>query len=144
MAYTSAAPVSCLKIAFETAANNAIIGRIQSPGCCIKAYYNNSTSTELSYDIGPVPLYARGCPLLVNEKGSMKFLGKTGSSESLCLIVAVCEPDYYGINVMCRGSPPPLQNVKNLLLGWIGDRKLIDAMNFQSVSQSNCPIENCP
>lgn len=145
MVYTTATPIhSCQKFAFETDASNVIIGRIHSPGCCIEIFNNNFTSTELTYNTSPVPCYANKCQLLGKEKGAMKLLGKTGSRETLCLIIALCQPSYYGINVVCRGSPPPLQNIENLLLGSLGDRELIDALNFQSVSQSNCPENDCP
>lgn len=73
----------------------------------------------------------------------MKLLTTTGSGSSLCLIVAVCQPDYYGIHVSCRGSAPFLIDIIILLYNLLGS--LTDALALQSVSQ-NCvlPTNTCP
>lgn len=99
----------------------------------------------MTYDIGPVPCYAAKCPLLSKQKGSMKLLGKIGSGKSLCLIIAECQPDYYGTTVMCRDTPPPFRCIKKLLHDLIGDSERIDEANFQSICQDNCvfPENNC-
>lgn len=146
--YTSAPAVNCHRVKYKTDSNNVITGQIESWGCCVKTDNFSFTSNKLDYDVGPIPGYTSSCPSLVTEKGSMKLLATTGSGESLCLIVAVCQPDYYGINLSCRSSTstPLLLELIILLFNLLGSLGLRLALALQPVSQTNCfyPSNNCP
>lgn len=146
MAYTSAPKTSCHRVTYVTDTNGAITARIESPGCCVQSSNYNFASTQVAYDIGPIPGYFASCPSLINETGSMKLLDTTGSGKSLCLIVAVCQSDYYGINVACKGSTPILLTIQIVLFNLLGSLGLTLGLNLQSVPQTDClfPSNNCP
>lgn len=143
MVYTSAVVTACHSVSYGFT-NNAITGRVQSPGCCVQIENVNFASTGSTYDVGPVAGYATNCPSLVNRSGSMKLLATLGSGNSLCLIVAMCQSDYYGINVVCRGTPPLLLTIQILLINLLQYIGLIEGLALQPVNQNNCPSNNCP
>lgn len=147
MAYTTASVVNCHRIKYVINACGDTTGHIESPGCCVMMKDLVFNSNQLDYTIGPVPDHHGSCPSLVDENGSMKLLATTGTGKSLCLIAAVCQGDYYGINVMCQGKPPPLMNIINILFKV--QFGLIDFHNpfaLRPVSQIGCVSESniCP
>lgn len=146
MVYTSAGVVDCHRKKYVTIDDKVAYAEIESPGCCVKSKNFLLNSDEIQYDIGPVSGYSASCPLLVSEKGSLKILATTGSEESLCIIVAVCQPDYHGINISCRARSPPLYRIRNLLFNVLGPSGLPDIYGLRRVSQRNCRIrsDNCP
>jgi len=154
--YTSAAAFDCEKDTFVTDANGVTTGYIESPDCCVEMYDFDFTLNQLNYTIGPVPGYANSCGAITTQYGAMKLLATTGSGNSLCLIVSVCQPSvgtfagYAGMSVMCRQPSAPLlidlfavlQNVVGLLQAIL----LVFNGILQPVSQTGCdfPINNCP
>lgn len=141
MAYTSATVVNCHRAKYNIDENNVITGQVETPGCCVKTDNYQFNSDELEYDVGPIMGYTNSCPTLVNDKGLMKLLATTGSGNSLCLITAICQTDYFGIYVFCRGTAPPLSDIKNLF-----SNLLVEDLALQAVPQTNCVFDsnNCP
>lgn len=146
MAYTTASVINCHRIKYITDTCGVTTAYVESPGCCVLMKDLVFNPHQLDYTIGPIPGYHDGCPLLVNENGSMKHLATTGTGNSLCLIVAVCQADYYGINVRCRGKPTPLINITHILFKVLGLLAFDKAFALRPVSQIGCVNENniCP
>lgn len=146
--YTSAPLVNCQRITYVIDSNGITTGHVESPYCCLEVNGFNFNSNQLDYTIGPISGFTNSCPTTVPTDGSMKLLATMGSGSSLCLIVAICQGDYYGISVMCRGTPPLLTNVVVLLTNVLGLLQIDKILALQAVSQSpaNCifPSLNCP
>lgn len=151
MVYTSAINTACQRTTYITESNGVLIAHVESPGCCILVdNFDASDKNEVHYTIGPLSGASATCPLQSEVDGSMKILTKTGTGDSLCLLVAICQPGYSGINVMCRSQPPLLIVVYallgNLLAAVLGPiLGPLAIPNLQTVSQ-NCviPSDNCP
>lgn len=112
----------------------------------MKQYDFVFNSNGADYTIGPIAGYVDQCPYVVDEPGSMKLLATYGSGTSQCLIVAVCQEDYYGMNVACRGTAPLLLQLTIFLTNLLGSLGLTDILALQPVSQTNCdlPSDTCP
>lgn len=76
----------------------------------------------------------------------MKVLTTTGTGDSICLILAVCQSDHYGISVDCRGTVPQLLQIVGILTNLLGSAGLADVLALRAVSQVSCAFDNngCP
>lgn len=136
---------NCQKATYYKDANNNTFARIERPNCCLQSDNYDYTPTKLTFDLGPVPGYITNCPEATKSKGATKLLGTTGSGNTLCLISAVCNGDFYGITVSCKGKAPLLLELIFVLSNLLGVIGIDLALALQPVPQTCVfPINNCP
>lgn len=147
MVYTSSTGgLDCHKVEYVIDANNVTTGYSEFPQCCFLLDGITFNSDQINYTIGPLNGTQAGCSWVVKAPGSMKVLATTGTGFDVCFILAVCEPKYYGIMVMCRGAVPELLTVVGTLTNLLGSAGLADILALKVVSKASCALGTsyCP